>query len=244
MSTIKTLIVDDERLARKRLRRLLSQFPIIEVVGEADSVNATIHFLNQQSIDCIFLDIQMPESSGFELIGRISELPSIVFVTAYSEFAVDAFEVEATDYVVKPVNKERLRATVERIQRHHQSTQRNSTGTKETAICIESGKKMKMISSSEILFVNSADDYSEVHLKNGKTILSNFTMSHWEAKLRHLNFFRTHRTCLLNLQWLREIQRKKTQRVAHLQQGHELPIGRRRIAGLKEALETYVQAGT
>src|SRR5688500_1583009 len=115
MKIWKALIVDDERLARKKLRSMLADFSNIEIAGEADSVSEAIKTIEKTNPEIIFLDIQMPKQNGFDLLEQIETNAKIIFVTAYDEYAIRAFEINALDYLLKPVNPKRLKQTIERL---------------------------------------------------------------------------------------------------------------------------------
>ncbi|MCK9280757.1 MAG: response regulator [Melioribacteraceae bacterium] len=122
MNTIKTIIIDDEKLAREDLKALLKDFPDIEILGEADNVGKGIKLIEEEEFDLIFLDIQMPGETGFDLLNKIKTDKKIIFVTAYEQFAIKAFEVSAQDYLLKPVNKERLAIAVNKIRNSENNT--------------------------------------------------------------------------------------------------------------------------
>src|SRR5512137_2632898 len=122
---LRVLLIDDERLARNDLRSLLSEYDNIEVIGEADSVQKAIELITAENPDIIFLDIQMPGESGFDLLDKIDISARIIFVTAFDEYAIRAFEVDAVDYLLKPVNPERLKVAIERVEK--ESTVRTAT---------------------------------------------------------------------------------------------------------------------
>ncbi len=203
----KALIVDDERLARLELKNLLSDFEEIEIVSEADSVNSAAELLKKQDINIIFLDIQMPGKSGFELLEEIDTSAKIVFVTAYDEFAVKAFEVNALDYLLKPINPKRLKETINRItDTNYGKNNKSETLEYNDRLFILFNNKYKFIKLSEILCISSAGDYTKITLVNNMYGLTNKSMNEWGNRLPVNYFCRIHRTTIINLEYMDKIE--------------------------------------
>jgi two-component system LytT family response regulator len=192
------IIVDDERLARKDLAGMLEEFPDVEVIGEADSATSAISLIEARDPDIIFLDIQMPETTGFELLEKIDTQARIIFVTAYDEYAVRAFEVNALDYLLKPVHPDRLRAALERVETSEKELVRK-TLTTDDRLFILFGTRYRFLKVMDIRYIASSGDYSEVHLADGSRGLTSKTMTEWEERLPGNLFLRIHRSVIINL---------------------------------------------
>ncbi|MCX6138458.1 MAG: LytTR family DNA-binding domain-containing protein [Ignavibacteriales bacterium] len=203
----RAIIVDDERLARKDLRSMLAEYPGIEVAGEADSVTAAVRLIAETSPDIIFLDIQMPGESGFDLLERVELTARVVFVTAFDEYAIRAFEVDAVDYLLKPVNPDRLRAAMERLEKEvvpaEPSKQRLEI---EDSLFLSVNSRLKFIKVNAILFIQAAGDYSEIYLADGKKGLVQKKMGEWEDRLPASHFCRIHRSTVINMDCIDRVE--------------------------------------
>src|SRR5262245_35484694 len=157
------VIVDDERLARNKLRSLLAQHPHIRLVGEADSVDAAIETIERTRPDVVFLDIQMPGKSGFELVNHVNLPLKIIFVTAFDEYAIRAFEVNALDYLLKPVSPERLEKAIERLTAPSTSSEGSSRPLEyNDFLFLPFGDSSRFLRVREIKCIRAADVYSEI----------------------------------------------------------------------------------
>ena len=235
----RAILVDDERLARKDLRSLLAEYGTIEIVGEADSVAAAKQLIDETEPDLIFLDIQMPGESGFDLLQKTDVSANVVFVTAFDEYAIRAFEVEAIDYLLKPVNPERLRNTIQRLEREGPNRNvRRKRLEYDDALLLTVNDHLKFVRLSSILSIQAAGDYSELMLKEGKRGLVLKSMLEWEDRLPENHFCRVHRAAIVNMEYIDRIEEwfKNSYRV-HLR-GVETPIpmSRRYAAILKQKL--------
>ncbi|MFH0778704.1 MAG: response regulator [Candidatus Eisenbacteria bacterium] len=203
----RALIVDDERLARKELSSLLQNHENVQIVGEAESVKAAVEAARRLKPDVIFLDIQMPGHSGFEVLEQLEATPHIVFVTAYDEYALRAFDVNALDYLLKPVNPARLAKAITRIESAEEA--KPSVVRKLTypdVLFIRVGNCMKFLKISDIVYVKAAGDYSEVATSSGKTELVSKTMGEWEERLPDKNFCRIHRSAIINMEYVDRLE--------------------------------------
>ncbi len=197
------IIVDDERLARNALKTLLEEIDEIELTGEADSVSNAISLIAKVKPDIIFLDIQMPGESGFDLIEKISTNIKIIFVTAFDEFALRAFEVNAIDYLLKPVSVIRLKTSIARL---FEENSIDETAKKK----LVAGDRLFLLFNNNYLFlkienilhISSSGDYSELHLIDGKKGLTNKSMQEWEARLPINTFCRIHRCTIINMDYV------------------------------------------
>ena len=197
---ISAIIVDDERLARQALKSIISEVGLVEIIGEAEDVKSAIVLIEETQPEIIFLDIQMPGESGFDLLKKINTKAKIIFVTAYDEFALRAFEVNAMDYLMKPVSPARLKATLDRL--NEEQPQDFEPKRK-----LNNGDRLFILFKSNYIFlkidtithISSAGDYSEVFINDGKHGLTNKSMQEWEERLPENNFCRIHRSTIINI---------------------------------------------
>lgn len=237
----KALIVDDERLARARLRSMLADFPAIEIVGEADSVAEAVKAIEKTNPEIIFLDIQMPHASGFDLLGKIQTEAKVIFVTAYDRYAIRAFEVNALDYLLKPVSSQRLAQTIERLGQSTTATAAAAeSGGKnleyDDFIFVNSGRNSKFIKVGSIKCVLAAGVYSEILSAEGEKFLLLKPLSEWENRLPAKNFLRVHRSTIINLEFIERVEKRFNYSHRIYLQGVEEPfvISRRYAAKLKD----------
>ena len=234
---LRAIIVDDEAPARSELRFLLDETGKAEVVAEAANVREAIEKLKDVGADVMFLDVNMPGTDGLQLAEALTRLkypPYVIFVTAYSEHAVKAFEVNATDYLVKPVETDRLNQALNKViqlmsgQGHLSSAER---------IPVEKGGKKLLVPTDKIHFIMAKDDYSYLHTDTDR-YLSTVSLAQLEAKLEPLGFFRVHRRYLVNLSCVQEVDPVSGGTLLLTLQGEEeqIPVSRRRVASLKKAL--------
>ena len=195
---LKAMIVDDEAPARSELRFLLDELGQADVVAEAASVREAIEKLKEYPIDVIFLDINMPEATGLKLAEALRTLkfpPNVVFVTAYSEYALEAFKVNAVDYLVKPVETERLAQALARVR---ENVALHMQAQKSERISVEKGGKKILISIDSIRFVMARDDYAYLQTDTDR-YFSTVSLAQLEKRLDGHGFFRVHRGYLVNL---------------------------------------------
>lgn len=218
---IRTVIVEDEPLARERLRALLGKDPEINIVAECGDGRSAVVAINEHQPDLVFLDIQLPERNGFDVIADLgaSKLPAIVFVTAYDRFAVKAFEVHAIDYLLKPFDAERFSQALkhaksqigkpdspgkgEAIRELVGDVRPDRSGTKR--ISIKTSGKLVLIRTDEIDFVEAADNYVKVHV-GGDVHVVRDTLGAFESRLPGDDFVRISRSCVINLDRVKELQ--------------------------------------
>jgi two-component system LytT family response regulator len=195
MTNLKAIIVDDERLARVNLKKLMESHTEIEIVGEAGSCDSAIELINLHKPQLIFLDIQLSGETGFDLLELIDNSIKIVFVTAYDEYAIRAFEVNAIDYLLKPVNPERLKLAIERVI-SREKTQKSETRNYEYSDSIYvrlNNYSSRFIKISSINFIEPMGNYSKIVTIEGKHCLVLKTLKQWQEELPENNFIRIHR---------------------------------------------------
>ncbi|MFH0762058.1 MAG: LytTR family DNA-binding domain-containing protein [Bacteroidota bacterium] len=194
------LIVDDEPLARTDLIAVLSGFEEVTVVGEADSIASARNQIEKLDPEIIFLDIQMPGESGFDLLPYAGFNANVIFVTAYDEYAIRAFEVNAVDYLLKPVNKERLALSLKRLsQPGTEPPGPIKALDKEDNIFVKLTNSYQFIRLCNIIKIEAADDYSVVFLNNGESHVVLKPMKEWEMRLPPNTFNRVHRSTIINM---------------------------------------------
>ncbi|QDP40952.1 LytR/AlgR family response regulator transcription factor [Radiobacillus deserti] len=199
-STISVLIVDDERYSREELSHLLSTYPPIRIVGEAESGDQCITKAIELQPDVIFLDIEMPKRNGMDTASMLKELkktPLIVFATAYPDFAVEAFRQEAVDYLVKPFDPQELDETVQRLERYLLSKQEELAGQTPFKLAIE-GEEIVYLNPHNILFIYRDNRVSKIVVA-GKEYETKTPLKELEARLKEYSFFRIHKSYLVNL---------------------------------------------
>ena len=201
------IIVDDERLARNDLRLMLSGFEKIEVIGEANGVINAQKLITQFNPDVIFLDIQMRGETGFDLLEKIPRHCKIIFVTAYDEFALKAFDVNALDYLLKPVNRERLAESIERLfEDALPQKESREPLTTDDRLFLLFNSHYKFIKVEAIVHISAAADYSEVHLQDGQVGLVEKPMQEWEERLPSRTFCRIHRSAIINMDYVIKVE--------------------------------------
>ncbi len=253
MKKIRTIIVDDELPARNELSFLLKNIEAVEVVGQAEDGIQALKVIKKEKPDLIFLDIQMPGKTGLELAGEIKECqfsPAIVFITAYDEYALDAFEVNAIDYLLKPYEESRLVEVINRIKGLYLNNQEVDYQLSTLLDKLEDAKKESRINrlavqtSKERLKLLDYKDIVAIHTKNSKVYaktssgeyLLDFNLCELEDKLSSNNFLRVHRSFLVNLDQVREIIpwfKGKYQLVMNEQESLKVPVSRTKVKEIK-----------
>jgi two-component system LytT family response regulator len=223
--TLTALIVDDEPVARRRLRRLLAFEPDVEISGECSSAAQAKVFLARHPVDLLFLDIQMPDGDGFSVLsGIVGPRPSIVFVTAFDEHAVRAFEVEAVDYLLKPFDRERVASSVARVRRQLAAGGRSPLDARElrqlvdqlahgksyrSRILIRAVGRVSFVPVEDVHWFEADGNYVRLHTGGGSPLVRE-TLSRLERELDPEKFVRIHRSAMVNLACVRELEREAT----------------------------------
>jgi two-component system, LytTR family, response regulator len=214
MTRLKAIIVDDERLARVNLKKLLEPHPEVEIVGEASSCEIALELINLHKPQLVFLDIQLGGETGFDLLELIDNSIKIVFVTAYDEYAIRAFEVNAIDYLLKPVNPERLKVAIERVIRK-EKTQKSEAKSYEYSDSIYvqlNNYASRFIKISSITFIEPVGNYSKIVTSEGRHCLVLKTLKQWQEELPDNNFVRIHRSSIINIEHLDHIEKNSKTR--------------------------------
>jgi two-component system, LytTR family, response regulator len=222
MEKIRTLIVDDEPIAREGLRTLLTREPGIEVIGECRNGREAIKAIRELAPELVFLDVQMPRLGGFEVLAEIdaAQMPAVVFVTAYDQYAIRAFEIDALDYLLKPFDEERFQKTLERVKRHFQGGSVQELNERLAALLkrmeraepkpierlvIKSAGRIFFVEVTEIDWIEAAGNYVRLHVGD-KAHLLRETMDALAAKLPSQQFLRIRRSVLVNAGRVKELQ--------------------------------------
>ena len=242
---MKVLIIDDERLAREELKSLLKQYDSLEIVDEAKNAEEGIAKIKEHAPDLIFLDIQMPGMNGFDMLKRLDEIPKVVFITAYDEFALQAFEVNALDYLLKPVDPERLKETVQKLQQPEEefSTRLNklpdgkekmlSSGDR---IFIKDGEKCWFIDINDVRMFESDGNYVKVYFDRFRPLILR-SLNSLEERLDPKYFFRANRKFIVNLNWVSGIENWFNGGLqVSLKDGEKVEISRRQAIRFKEMM--------
>lgn len=203
----KSIIVDDEELAREDLKVLLNDFREIEVIGESETVEETKKLIENLNPDLIFLDIQMPGKSGFDLLEEIQTNARIIFVTAFDEYAIRAFEVNARDYLLKPVNKERLAQAIEKLKSDQEAQDvLQSKLDFGDNIFLMVNNHFQFVKIGSIIKIISAGNYTEIHTSSKLKGLVLKSLKDWEARLPRNYFVRIHRNAIINLEFVDHVE--------------------------------------
>lgn len=248
MSKIKTLIIDDEQLGRDLIKAYLNKHETIEVLAECSNGFDGIKQINELKPDLIFLDIQMPKLTGFEMLELIENPPVIIFTTAYDQYALKAFEVNATDYLLKPFSEERFNESLEKATKLLSNKILSDAKFKDILkiadsraeslerIVVKNQQKITLIPVEEIKYIEAQDDYTMLYTQKGN-FLKQKTMKYFEENLNPKDFIRIHRSYIIKLSLLKQIdllEKESYQVVLH--DGKKLPVSKNGYAKLKELL--------
>lgn len=230
MKKIQVMIIDDERTARNEVKRLLTDYPDFEVVAEAANANEAKLLIEAKQPDLLFLDIQMPEKSGFELLELLDEVPQVIFVTAFDQYAVKAFEVSAIDYLMKPVREERFAKAIEQA--------RTKIVIPEDRIFVKDGQQYHFIKWSNVYLIESMDNYARLYF-DGKKVLIKSSLNQLELKLNQMVFFRINRSQLINIQFIDKINAAGNGKIQiSLKTGEMLEVSERQSVKFKNKVRT------
>lgn len=213
MKTWNAIIIDDEPLARQRLKRLLKPHDHIQIIGEADNGETGLSIIAELQPDLIFLDIEMPVLNGFEMLARLPDPPRVVFTTAYDQYAIKAFEENSVDYLLKPIENDRLDKTIARLDSLGEPLQSSvlekmllqiRQPALAKTLTIKTGDKIMLIKLAEISYAQAEEKYVSIFTTAGKKFLTDYTLSSLEEKFP-ANFVRIHRAFIINADQIKEI---------------------------------------
>jgi two-component system LytT family response regulator len=226
---MRALIIDDERLARLELRRLLGAHPEVEIVGEARDGNEARALIGKLSPDLLFLDIQMPGMTGFELLESLDDVPQVIFTTAYDEYAIKAFEVNALDYLMKPVPPARLAAALARVRPVPGAPRLEQ-------VFVRDGERCWIVRLPEIFLLESEGNYTRLYFGHERPLIRR-SLNSLEAQLDPAMFFRADRKQILNLKWIEKVEVAISGGLlVTLRGGRSVEMSRRQSARLREVL--------
>lgn len=232
---MKAIIVDDERLARKELQNLLSKYPQVEVIGEYDNAEDAINEIEKQKPDLVFLDIHMPGKDGFGVLEELIYVPQVIFVTAYDEYAIKAFEVNALDYLLKPIQQERLDEAIHKLTLQLQSNNAPSQklGSNDQ-VFVKDGEKCWFVKLNDVPMFESEGNYVRVYFNNNKPLILK-SLNNLANKLDEDVFFRANRKFIINMNWIEDVENWfNGGLMVKLKTGDKVEISRRQATKLKE----------
>lgn len=245
---MRAIVIDDENLARALIKTYLQKFDTIEVVAECADGFEGLKAIQQHQPDLIFLDIQMPKITGFEMLELLEEPPVVIFSTAFDQYAIKAFELNATDYLLKPYSESRFEEAVKKAiakvgQKESQQEELNNLQESRTQeesldrIVVKTGNKIQILALSQIHHFEAQDDYVAIHSDQGK-FLKLIRMKTLEQGLPQENFVRIHRSHMVNVKQIEKLELyEKDSYLLYLKTGEKLPVSRTGHSKLKEVLK-------
>lgn len=237
MNNMRALIIDDERLARKELIKLLEDFPEIEILGEAANAEEAYEQINTLKPDLLFLDIQMPGKTGFELLEMLDSVPTVIFTTAYDEYALKAFEVNALDYLLKPIQLDRLNETIAKLEppKEEEIEKEPKLGLSDQ-VFVKDGDKCWFVTLKDIRYFESDGNYIKVFFDNFRPMIHK-SLNALDEKLNDRDFFRASRKHIINLSWVESIEQWfNGGLMVKLKGGDKVEVSRRQAAKFKEKM--------
>lgn len=241
---MKALIIDDERLARVELRRLLTQHSEIEIVGEAVNADDAIQKIEELKPELIFLDIQMPGKTGFEMLEELVSVPEVIFTTAYDEYALKAFEYNAMDYLLKPIEPKRLDETIKKLTARYKisgsvsnsNTVSSTILTELDQVFVKDGEKCWFVKLNNVRLFESEGNYVRIFFEDNKPLILR-TLNYLEERLDQKTFFRASRKHIVNLKWIENIEPwLNGGLLVKLKGGNKVEVSRRQAVKFKERL--------
>jgi two-component system LytT family response regulator len=239
---MRAIIIDDERLARNELKKLLQEFPEVEVIGEAANANEGIDKIESLSPDLIFLDIQMPGKTGFDMLTEIERAPHVIFVTAYDEHALKAFEVNALDYLMKPVEPKRLADALVKVKQKDEEEELSYTNirtgllSEHDQVFVKDGERCWFVKLSEVRLFESVGNYAKVFFAGHKPLILK-SLNSLEERLDDKVFFRANRKHIVNLRMIDKIEPYfNGGLLLELHGGEKIEVSRRQAVKFKEMM--------
>jgi two-component system LytT family response regulator len=241
---MRAIIIDDERLARTELRKLLQEFPDIEIVDEAGNVDEGITKIDMHSPDLIFLDIQMPGKTGFDLLSEVDKAPQVIFTTAYDEYALKAFEVNALDYLLKPIEPKRLAEAIQKLNSENGGAQpaylpgegNRSLLSEDDQVFVKDGDRCWFVKLNEIRLFESVGNYAKVFFGGNKPLILK-SLNALEERLDEKVFFRANRKHIVNLRLIEKIEPYfNGGLLLELKGGEKIEVSRRQTVKFKEMM--------
>ena len=237
---IKTIIVEDSRLARNELKELIKKHPELDIIGEAENVDSAYKMITEERPDLIFLDINMPGKDGFELLEMLDDVPVTIFTTAFDEYAIKSFEYNALDYLLKPINDRRFADAVEKVKARMDVLKHEEEAVEflneSSQIFIKDGEKCWLVKIGEIFLFEIVGNYTRVYFRDCKPLIYK-SLNQVEERLPQQLFFRANRQQVINLQYIKSVDNWFNGKLkATMQNGAEVEISRRQSALFKDML--------
>jgi len=242
---MKAIIIDDERLARAELRKLLQEFPEIEIVDEASNAEEGVQKIESHNPDLVFLDIQMPGKTGFDMLSELDHAPHVIFTTAYDEYALKAFEVNALDYLLKPVEPRRLADAMEKLkrvnaasgaERNNHNSDNNSILGENDQVFVKDGERCWFVKLADVRLFESVGNYAKVFFGTNKPLILK-SLNALEERLDEKVFFRANRKHIVNLRMIEKIEPYfNGGLLLELKGGEKIEVSRRQTVKFKEMM--------
>jgi two-component system LytT family response regulator len=249
METIKALIIEDEKPARDLLNNYISNHQQIEVIGEVDNGFDAVKLINEHNPDLIFLDIQIPKLTGLEVLELVENMPCVIFTTAYNEYAIKAFEINAVDYLLKPYSRKRFAEAIEKASvrlakgekgENEKKLLETTNATEEEflqRVVIKDRSKINVVATAEIKYIKAEDDYVMIHSEKGN-FLKQKTMKFFESSLDPKQFVRIHRSYIVNINIISSLQLyEKDSYVVKTTDGDTLKVSKTGLKKIKQQLD-------
>ncbi|MCT4637480.1 MAG: LytTR family DNA-binding domain-containing protein [Bacteroidales bacterium] len=249
METIKALIIEDEKPARDLLNNYISNHQQIEVIGEIDNGFDAVKLINEHNPDLIFLDIQIPKLTGLEVLELVENMPCVIFTTAYNEYAIKAFEINAVDYLLKPYSRKRFAEAIEKASvrlakgekgENEKKLLETTNATEEEflqRVVIKDRSKINVVATTEIKYIKAEDDYVMIHSEKGN-FLKQKTMKFFESSLDPKQFVRIHRSYIVNINIISSLQLyEKDSYVVKTTDGDTLKVSKTGLKKIKQQLD-------
>ncbi|MEQ1555043.1 MAG: response regulator [Ferruginibacter sp.] len=239
----KAIIIDDERLARNELKKLLADFSEIEIIGEATNAKEGIEKIESLAPDLVFLDVQMPGKTGFDMLLELEKAPHVIFVTAYDEFALKAFEVNALDYLMKPVEPKRLKDALQKLQQAEEKeiastllTSNRGVLSENDQVFVKDGERCWFVKLGEVRLFESVGNYAKVFFGTNKPLILK-SLNALEEKLDDRVFFRANRKHIINLRMIEKVEPFfNGGLMLDLKGGEKIEVSRRQAVKFKEMM--------
>lgn len=248
MKVISALIIEDEQPARELVKRYISDHPGVKLLGECDNGFDGLKAIQEHHPDVVFLDVQMPKLTGFELIELLEEKPEIIFTTAYDQYAIKAFEQNAVDYLLKPFSKDRFNESLDKLFLRIENSEKGGNKLEKIKLHLENSDeilnrvvikksgKIHVISTQDINYLEAQDDYVMIYTADDR-FLKQQTMKYFEKHLDADQFIRVHRSYIVNVHGIERIEPyEKTNYILILKDGNKIPVSRSGMQLMKEKL--------
>lgn len=232
MKKLRVILVDDERLAREEIKRHLQDYPDVELCGEAEDIEQASALIHEHRPDLLLLDIQMPGGSGFELLESLAHMPEVIFVTAFDQYAVKAFEANALDYLVKPVRSERFAKAMDKILQRFREMPAHDP-QQEQKIFVKEGDRIYLVKVGDIYRIESSGNYARLYTEKNKLLIKR-SLNQLEKTLDPNQFFRINRNEIIQLRFVQYVETlPKSRLMVRLQSGIELIVSARQSVAFR-----------